>query len=145
MNGKAILLFAALACTAGCATNPGQRDADKLALYSAHAGAPVDKFRYYGSISRWTSLGDEALAIWSRPNQAWLLDLTGPCPDLDYAHAISLTNSFGQVSARFDKVIVLNRDAHNMPCHIAQIRPLDVQAIKQAERAERAAAQSSGT
>ena len=105
----------------------------------------MDKFRYYGSISGWTPLGDEAVAIWSRPNEAWLLDLAGPCQDLDYAQAITVSDTFGQVSARFDKVTVLGRSAMNMPCQIRQIRPLDVKAIKQAERAARSAAQASGT
>ncbi len=151
MRPAAILLCAALAGIAGCATNPGQRDADKLALYSAHAGAPVDQFRYYGSISGWTPLGDEAIAIWSRPNEAWLLDLAGPCQDLDYAQAITVSNTMGQVSARFDKVQVLGRSAISIPCQIRQIRPLDVKAIRQAEREVRAereagkAAQDSGT
>ena len=138
MRPAIILLCAAMvASAAGCASigsSPNQRDADKLALYSAHAGAPVNQFRYYGSISGWTPLGDEAIAIWSRPNEAWLLDLAGPCQDLDYAQAITLSNTMGQVSARFDKVQVLGRSSINIPCQIRQIRPLDVKAIKQAER-----------
>src|SRR5688500_13475283 len=79
-----ILLFAAavLASLSACATDRAQRDADKLALYNAHAGAPVNKFRYFGSINGWTPLGDEAIAVWTRPNEAYLLDLTGPCPEI---------------------------------------------------------------
>jgi hypothetical protein len=145
MIRKALLLFAALAALAGCATNPAQRDADKLALYTAHAGAPVDSFRYYGSINGWTPLGDEAIALWSRPSEAWLLDLSGPCQDLDYARAITVTNTFGRVSARFDKVLVLGRSAIDIPCVIRQIRPLNVKAIRQAERDARATTQASGT
>lgn len=139
-----VLLLLAVCCAlAGCATHPAQRDADRRALYGAYAGAPVDGFRYYGSISGWTPLGDEALAVWSRPGEAWLLELAGPCPDLDYARAITLTNTFGKVSARFDKVLVLDRNAIDIPCVIRQIRPLDVKAIRQAERDARA--QASGT
>jgi hypothetical protein len=145
MHRIAILACAAMLALAACATNPTQREADKLALYEANAGAPVDSFRYYGSINGWTPLGDEAIAVWSRPSEAWLLDLAGPCPDLDYARAITLTNTFGKVSARFDKVLVLGRSAIDIPCVIRQIRPLDVKAIRQAERDARAATQASGT
>ena len=49
--------------------------------------------------------GDEALAVWTRPNEAWLLDLSGPCPDLEFTHAIGLTDNLGMVHARFDKVL----------------------------------------
>jgi hypothetical protein len=141
----ATLACAAVLGLAACATSPAQRDADRRALYEANAGAPVDSFRYYGSINGWTPLGEEAIAIWSRPSEAWLLDLAGPCPDLAFARAITLSNTFGRVSARFDKVLVLDRDAIDIPCHIRQIRPLDVKAIRQAERTARAAAQASGT
>ena len=126
---------AMLASLGACASGPAERDADRLALYNAHAGTSVDKFRYYGRLTRWTPLGNEALAVWTRPNEAWLLDLTGPCPDLEYTRAIGLTDNLGMVHARFDKVLVLSRAPVNLPCHIAQIRKLDVKALKAAERA----------
>ena len=140
-----LLAFGLGVSLAACATDVAQRDADKLALHNAHAGAPVKKFRYFGSINGWTPLGREAIAVWTRPSEAYLLDLTGPCPDIEYTPAISITNTFGQVSVPFDKVIVLSRSSVNIPCHIARIRPLDVKAIKQAERTARETAQASGT
>lgn len=139
------LLLLACCMQAACATTPSLRDAEKRALYEAHAGAPVDGFRYRGSINGWTPLGDEALVVWSRPSEAWLLELSGPCPDLDFARAISLTNTIGKVSARFDKVVVLGRDTVDIPCVIRQIRPLDIKAVRQAERDMRRVAQPSGT
>lgn len=144
---------AALALSA-CASDParpgpGKRDADKRALYEAHAGAPVDKFRFFGEINGWTSLGDAAIAVWTKPSEAWLLDLSGPCQGIDYAFAIGLTSQFGQVSRGFDKVLVHDRSQVDIPCRIAKIRPLDVKAIEQAERsareAQKAPAQPSGT
>jgi hypothetical protein len=133
MRRFAILFAAGLAGLAACATDPSRRDADRLALYNAHAGAQVDKFRYYGRLTRWTSLGDEALAVWTRPNEAYLLDLTGPCPDLEFTQAIGITDNLGMVHARFDKVLVLSRAPVNLPCHIARIRKLDTKALKVAE------------
>ena len=146
MRPVALLFAACLPLLGACATDRAQRDADELALYQAHAGAPVKKFRYHGSLNGWTPLGDSAIAVWTRPSEAWLLDLTGPCPDIESTPAIEVTNTFGEVSVPFDKVIVRNRSVIDMPCHIKQIRPLDVKAIRAARRSEAAqAAQPSGT
>ncbi len=124
----------ALVMLAACGTNPGLRDAERLALYRAHAGAPVNSFQYFGRINGWTPLGDSALAVTTRPNQAYLLELTGSCPNLEFASAIRISNQFGRVHARFDKVHVLDRNAIDFPCRIEQIRPVDTSALRQAER-----------
>jgi len=129
--------------TAACASDPGMREVDRLTLYRAHAGAPVPSFHYFGSLNGWTPLGDEAVAVWTRPNQAYLLSFTGRCPDLGFASAISVTSQFGTVYARFDKVVALNHGTMTIPCHIREIRPLDVKAIRQAEREMRTNAQVS--
>src|SRR3546814_4708804 len=96
-TGAAMKAFTALASlllavTASACASTGMSDADKLATYRAHAGAPVDSFRYFGSINGWTSLGDTAVAVWTRPSEAWLLELTGPCPDIEYAPMIGVTS-----------------------------------------------------
>ncbi len=128
----AVLAAAALA---GCASSGSSED--KYALYEANAGAPVNSFRFLGSINGWTPLGDSAVAIWTRPSEAWLLDLSGPCPDLPFATAIGVSSNMNQVSARFDRVIPGNSaPGPTIPCHIQQIRPLDVKAIRSAERAQ---------
>ncbi len=133
------LLLALGVALGGCASNLSQ--AEQLALYQSHAGAPVKDFRYFSSIS-WTPLGDEALAVWTKPNEAYLLNLTGRCVDLDYAPAISLSNMMGRVSARFDNVYVLGgggTSSFRMPCRIETIRPLDVKALKVAQKEMREA------
>jgi len=146
MKGFRLILAAVASFALGaCASDARLRDADRLAMYRAHAGAPVDSFHYFGSLSGWTPLGDSALALWTRPKQAYLLEIAGPCPDLEFAQAISLSQQFGRVYARFDKVIPRGTPgAAPIPCHIERIRPLDVQAIKAAEREARARAQASG-
>ena len=139
----ASLLLAAV--TAACAST-GISDADKLATYRAHAGAPVRSFQYFGQINGWTPLGDSAVAVWTKPSEAWLLELSGRCPDLDFAPAITVTNQFNRVSAKFDKVIPRGSGSMVIPCQISEIRPLDVKAIKQAEKTARdQPAESSGT
>ncbi|HEY0501957.1 MAG TPA: DUF6491 family protein [Lysobacter sp.] len=140
-----LALVAASLMLGACASDARLRDADRLALYREHAGPPVDSFHYFGSLSGWTPLGDSAIAIWTKPAQAYLLEVHGPCPDLEFAHAIGLSQQMGRVYARFDKVIPLGTTGMgSIPCHIREIRALDVKAIKSAEREARARAQASG-
>lgn len=135
--------LALLTWLAACASNPAQRDAERLKLYQDHAAAPVPSFQYFGRLDGWTPLGDTAVVVWTHPNEAYLLELSGRCTDLDFASAISLTNQSGRVYERFDKVMVIGSTAPRIPCPIAHIRPLDVKAIKQAEREKRKVDQSS--
>lgn len=133
--GLALALFA----TSACATDSRISDPDRLALYRANAGAPVPNFQYFGRLDGWTPLGETALAVWTKPNQVYLLELQATCQDLDFAQAITLTNQFGRVYSRFDKVIVLGRGTNNIPCWIKEIRPVDSKALKQAEKDKREA------
>src|SRR3546814_16734433 len=104
------------------------------------------KTAYEMRISDWSSdvcssdlLGDTAVAVWTRPSEAWLLELSGPCPDIEYAPMIGVTSQFNRVSAKFDKVIAQGGGATmRFPCRIETIRPPDVKAIKQAEKIGRA-------
>ena len=135
MKRLCLLLALGLALTA-CATTPKQTDAEKLALYRAQAGEPVKDFRYFGSINGWTPLGDSALVVWTKPSEAFLLELYGPCLNLGFAPAITLSNTMGQVSARFDSVNVHGGGSSHMdiPCRIQTIRPLDVRALNDSKR-----------
>ncbi len=131
-------LTASLLCLAlgACATT-GLTTDQRRALYESHAGAPVGYFQYFGSINGWTPLGDSAIAVWTKPAQAYLLDLAGPCPDIEYTPVITVTNENGRVYRNFDKVIARGRSTFEIPCPIKVIRPLDVKAIRSAEKTAR--------
>ena len=134
---KRILLLAMFIAVGACASTPRQTDAEKLALYRAHSREPVSDFQYFGSINGWSPIGDSALMVWTKPSQAYLLELFGPCTDLGSAPAISLSNSMGRVSSRFDSVHVLGGGGNStmrIPCRIQTIRPLDVKALRQAQQ-----------
>lgn len=141
---KRLAMMAALAAmAAGCATGGGLlREQQTLALYQEHAGEPVPSFRFLGRINSWTPLGDSAVAIWTRPSEAWLLELNAPCQDLTFSDRIALSSSMNTVYARFDRVTPLapGRSMPALPCHIQTIRPLDVPAIRAAQRQAREAA-----
>ena len=102
---------------AGCATGP------KL-NYAEYAGEPVKSF-YLGNFDGWNAVSRDQLVVWSSFNKAYLLKLTGYCPDLQFAHAIAITST-GHTVDRFEKVIV-GRDR----CLINEIRPLDTMQMKE--------------
>lgn len=135
MNRLLLSSLGLAALLAGCATNR-LGDDERLALYRAHAAAPVREFQYFNRLSGWTALGDSALAVWTRPNQAYLLELSGRCADLDFAPAIAITHFGDRVSARFDDVLVLGGGpgAIRLPCRIQSIRQLDVKALRTSEK-----------
>ena len=131
-----ILMAGLCLALAACATTGRLSSAEKLDLYRAHAGAPQNDMQFFGSLKGWTELGDKALAVWTRPSEAWLLELVGPCMDLSYAPTISVTNMMGKVSAKFDRVIVHGgmSTVAPMPCRIDSIRPLAVKALRASEK-----------
>jgi hypothetical protein len=102
---------------AGCATGP------KL-NYAEYAGEPVKSF-YLGNFDGWNAVSRDQLVVWAGFNKAYLLKLTGYCPDLQFAHAIAITSTANTVD-KFEKVIV-GRDR----CFINEIRPLDTKQIKE--------------
>ncbi len=116
VKGASASLTAAAALLAGCATGP------KLD-YTDYAGEPVKSF-YMNNFDGWTVVSKDQLVIWSGMNKAYLLTVTGYCPDLQYANAIAVTST-GNTVDRFEKVLV-GRDR----CFINEIRPLDTKQMK---------------
>ncbi|WP_312327844.1 DUF6491 family protein [Stenotrophomonas sp.] len=137
---KKLIAIAVLGLTlAGCATGR-LTSAERLDLYRAHAGPPQNSMPYFGTLSGWTELGDSALAVWARPSEAYLMELRGPCYGLSYATAIGLTSRTGQVSARFDKVLIRDpNQGPSVPCFIGSIRKLDIKALRASEQEMRQA------
>ena len=130
----ALLVALSAAFLAGCATGNGLTSVERLDLYRSHAGEPVDSIRYPARYTGWTPLGDSALALWTRPSEAWLVELSGPCQNLDYALSIAIDSRSGWLSSRFDRIYVNDNGLIPIPCQIASIRPLDVKAIRMDEQ-----------
>jgi hypothetical protein len=108
---------ACVALLAGCATGP------KLD-YTDYAGEPIKSF-YMNNFDGWTVISKDQVVIWSGMNKAYLLTLTGYCPDLQHVNAIAVTST-GNTVDRFEKVIV-GKDR----CFINEIRPLDTKQMKE--------------
>lgn len=136
---KKLLFATVVVLSLAACTTAGARlsDNERLEIHRTHAGEPVRSFHDFGNLYSWTALGDSALTVWTRPNQAYLLELGGRCQDLDFAQTIGFSGQGGTVFAGMDNVIVLGRDQQNIPCRIMQIRPLDVKAVKDGERSAR--------
>jgi hypothetical protein len=110
-------LLGAAALLAGCASNRVQLD------YTDYAGEPVKSF-YMSNFDGWNAVSKDQVVVYAGMNKAYLLSLTGYCPDLQFAHTIAVTSTANTVD-RFEKVIV-GRDR----CLIKEIRPLDVKQMK---------------
>ena len=92
--------------------------------YREYAGQPVKSF-YMNSYDGWTPVSKDQLVVWTGLNEAYLLKVTGYCPNLQYAHAIGVTSTASTVD-KFEKIIV-GRDR----CFINEIRPVDTKQMKE--------------
>ena len=116
---------------ASCATY-NLNDGERLALYQAHAGAPVLRIDYRTPIG-WTRVDDQHVALDMRPSERWLLTLSGPCLRWDSgAQALVLEPIGGMVLSKFDLV---RTPGSGVSCRIEEIRPIDVQGFRVAEQA----------
>lgn len=132
---RCMFVVLATAALAACSSVPrAEREAQRRADYEAAAGPNQRSFRFFNNLWSWEPLGNDLLAVYTRPNEAWLLTVSG-CTDLEYTSAIGLTSNLHQVSVGFDKVLTGRRD---FPCFITAIRPVDVRLLKAAQEQRRA-------
>jgi hypothetical protein len=122
---KISLVATLLAATAlaGCAGTLAKLNAPKLD-YTEYAGEPVKSF-YLGHYDGWSAVSKDQLVVWSGVNKAYLLTITGYCPDLQFAQTIAVTST-GNTVDKYEKVIV-GRDR----CLIKEIRPIDTKQMKE--------------
>jgi hypothetical protein len=123
---KTSLVASAMATAAvlltGCASTLVHINAPKLD-YREYAGEPVKSFDLY-HFDGWSAVSKDQLVVWSGINEAYLIKVTGYCPDLLFANTIAVTSTANQVD-KFEKVIV-GRDK----CFINEIRPIDTKQMK---------------
>ena len=133
MKALIVPLIAVLGLGA-CATNR-LSDTDRLALYDAHAGAPVKQIHFYNAMG-WDRIDDEHVLLSMRPNETWLLRVSGPCLDWGSASpTLRLSSTGPYVMAKFDRILT---EGSPISCRIEEIRPVDVKAVRAAEDARRA-------
>jgi hypothetical protein len=116
-NSLVTTTILAAALLTACASNRPRLD------YTDYAGEPVKSF-YMSDFDGWSSVSKDQLVVWAGMNKAYLLTVTGYCPDLQFANTIAVTST-GNTVDKFEKVIV-GRDR----CLIREIRPIDVKQMK---------------
>jgi hypothetical protein len=117
MKTSLVTTILAAALLAACASNRPKLD------YTDYAGEPVKSF-YMSNFDGWSAVSKDQLVVWAGLNKAYLLTITGYCPDLQFANTIAVTST-GNTVDKFEKVIV-GRDR----CLIREIRPIDVKQMK---------------
>ena len=133
MKTQMILLLAVLGASA-CASNRPS-DADRLAMYEAHAGAPVKQIRNVNAMG-WERVDDQHVILSTRPTESWLLEVSGPCVDWGSGSPLLRLSSTGPyVMAKFDRILT---EGSPVSCRIEEIRPIDVKAVRAAQDAARA-------
>lgn len=126
-------MLAGLACLlallAGCATQGyAEKRAERTAWFTEAAGEPVSNFRFW-RLDRWEPVNRSQVAVWTRPDEGYLLNVDEPCPGLEFADFIALTSQSNRVQSRFDSVLF-----EDQKCRIREIRPLDAKRLKEVRR-----------
>ncbi|MBP6534772.1 MAG: hypothetical protein KA218_06920 [Arenimonas sp.] len=136
------LLWAALGAASGAsaaqisAAAPDKYE-QRRAFVTQFAGDAKSSMPFFRSYD-FEPLGEDALLLWESPGRAYLLDVEDFCADLPTARAITINSKGATVSAGFDAITVLDRGQNaNNRCRILKIRPVDVKAMKAAEKARR--------
>jgi hypothetical protein len=116
---------------AGAGTAPPATAQERaLARYSAYAGRPIKSFTWLGRFDSWEPLGKDHLLVYTRPNEAYLLKVSGPC-DVRFATGpIGITSTNYTVYAGLDSIAVNSGPGGRWQCPIDEIRPLDVRGMK---------------
>jgi hypothetical protein len=116
---------------ASCSTpGPRERMAGKLAEVERHAGEPVRSLQFF-RMDRFEILGRNAIALWTRPNTAWLITVHEPCFGLEFATSVGVTSSMNRVYRQSDDVVFKDQR-----CAIKEIRPVDGRALRAERRHE---------
>jgi hypothetical protein len=118
-RGFGVLLLALLAGCAAPGQGPRERTEGRLDDFMLAAGEPVESFRFW-QLQRWEALGRASLAVWTRPDEAYLLQVDQACWGLEFAQAIGLTSNLNRVTRRFDAVTF-----DKQRCRIEEIRPVN--------------------
>ena len=123
MKTSVVTIALAAVFLTGCISTLKKMSEPKL-QYTEYAGEPVKSFYMKSTDQGWSPVSRDQLVVWSGINEAYLLKVTGYCPDLMFAQAVGVTNDGGTVD-KFSKVIV-GRDR----CFIEEIRPIDTKQMK---------------
>ncbi len=127
-----VLVWCALLIPAAAGADTSETMERNYALFSQHAGEPVDEIRNYFRLFDWQPLGRTQLAIWiDNRYDAYLIEVGQPCSGLDFAKTIGVSSTQRVISRRFDRITF-----ERQSCTIESIRPVDYRAVLKAKNEE---------
>lgn len=105
---KLVIILGAMTLFGACQSGIERHDrqAQLRERYASYAEEPIDRFTWLGSFYSWESLGQNQLVVYTTPGDAYLLTVTPPCTDLNFAQTIGLTPTAHTVYAPLDSVKV---------------------------------------
>lgn len=109
-----------------------ESDSQAVERFLRYSGTPIEHFTHFGRFDGWRPLGSDRLVVWTGVNKAYLMTVSRPCPNLQFARSIGVSSSTNAVHRGFDAVTV-----DGLRCQITEIRPVDYQRMKQDAREER--------
>lgn len=132
-----ILILSALAFLPAIATAKARDYTARLAQVTQFAGEPIPYVRFGlpKTAYDWEPLGDEAVLVWHTRTKAYLVDLqkSDSCQRIDRERKIGFANSVNDLDARSGYIELFNGGW----CKMTRIRPVDVSALKKAEKSAR--------
>jgi hypothetical protein len=121
------------ATAAGTSTAaPATAQQRALARYEAYAGRPAKSFTWLGHFDSWEPLGKDRLLVYTKPNEAYLLKVSGPCDVNSTIGPIGISSTNYTVYQWLDSIVVNSGPGGGgrWECRIDEIRPLDVRGMK---------------
>lgn len=134
-----LLLTAALATSAEAQDRKSERMSkmeQRQEFVTRFAGEPKSSVPFTRSYD-FEPLGRHTLLLYESMSRAYRIEIEDFCPDLPTAMAIGVENKTSTLNAKFDALRIGGRS-----CQILEIRPVDVKAMKAAQKAEREAAKA---
>jgi hypothetical protein len=125
-----MLIAAALLASCSGIRSLQQQDKAEHARFNAYAGSPVRQFTWVTTNRSTQAIWTDQLIAWTNVNQAYLITVAQPCPNLLVAGNIGLSSTAGTVYAGADRVYARGRT-----CVIHTIQPVDYRRMVRAERA----------
>jgi len=131
---QGVVLLTAALLIAACSGIP-RRDRDKEALeqYLQYAGPPVDHISTFNHYNGWQAVGYYQVVLWSGVDDAYLVTVSAPCENLQFANRIGVTQTSDSIYTKFDALLV-----HGWRCNITEIRPINYLQMRQDQREQRA-------
>jgi hypothetical protein len=131
---KPFLLLLVTILAVGCSGIPRRdRDQEQLDRYLRYAKAPVDHITLLNHYDNWQSVSKYQVVLFANVNDAWLITVSPPCENLQFAQRIGITQTASTIYTRFDAILV-----KHWRCQITEIRPIDYLQMRRDQRAEKA-------